>query len=510
MSGRPMSTSATSGGRRAAASMPAAPVAACWTSWPIRRSRVASASRPSSWSSTSRSRRPATAARGRLRVLDGLDSVGVLEAQQERGAAARSGAGGLDRSAVQLRDTPGQRQADAQSTFAAGQRRVRLDEQVEDRVQLVRGNAGPVVGHADGRLAVARRDREPDRAAFRSSTCEALFTRLPTTCWSRVASPQTMTGRSGRFSVTCCCFASARCRWASQARLTVVLRSTGWRSSWIRRLVMRATSSRSSVSRARWVACRVMAATERRRAGSTARGFDHGRRGHDRGQGVPQLVAEHGQELVLGRVGGLRLPARRVGLLAGASFALERCGHRLVRRDARKAERDVLGHRGRQAHLVRAEGVWAVVIDHELPEQPTAGGEREERQGGDALRRDDGPGAGRCRSWPGPRPRWGRGRRRPPARASGPRLRHGSHPTGRARPRSASRGCRRAPGRWRDRRGRPGRSRRGRPRTRSGGPSPARSGPRADRASRAYERSTRSSPRCVAAPRCRARSWRRR
>ena len=88
------------------------------------------------------------------------------EKQVEGGALAGAGAGGDEAAAVQLRDAPGDAEAEAE---AAVGRIVSADlgaAQLEDRGQLVPAQAAPAVGDAQPGLAFLAVDRvDPDRIA---------------------------------------------------------------------------------------------------------------------------------------------------------------------------------------------------------------------------------------------------------------------------------------------------------------------------------------------------------
>ena len=126
----------------------------------------------------------------------------------------------------------------------------------------------------------------------------------------RVASPSIQAGCRCNSSTWRC--ASPVTSSVDITRCAIIARSTARRVSSTLPEITRPTSSRSSIMCARW---RVWRAAMRARAGGqlAARldAIEHLDRGRDRAQRVAQLVAEHGQELVLRLVGRLGLQSRR-------------------------------------------------------------------------------------------------------------------------------------------------------------------------------------------------------
>src|SRR5437667_12890341 len=148
----------------------------------------------------------------------------------------------------------------------------------------------------------------------------ALWTRLATTCWSRAGSPYTVTGVSGIVTVRCCDFTMRRWRSLSSAKSTTVRRSSSSLRRSILPWLMRATSRRSSSRRARCWVWRAM--TARVRTASPCRTPIRSRiltPFRTTPSGFAELVGQHGEELVLGLVGGFGGATRLVGdlVLAG-------------------------------------------------------------------------------------------------------------------------------------------------------------------------------------------------
>jgi hypothetical protein len=73
----------------------------------------------------------------------------------------------LDAAAVELDEMTNQREADAEAAFRPGERRVGLHEQLEDRLDLVGGNADAVVGDDEDGVLALDAEREPDRPVDR-------------------------------------------------------------------------------------------------------------------------------------------------------------------------------------------------------------------------------------------------------------------------------------------------------------------------------------------------------
>ena len=130
----------------------------------------------------------------------------------------------------------------------------------------------------------------------------ALFRRFTTTCSSRVGS--TLTQRFPRsIETSSVCFRSSTSGLTVAAALSRigVASSTSLRSSILPRL-MRETSSRSSMSRVRCFICRVMTSIDQSICSLRPAPGGHADGVADGGERVPQLVGEHGEELVLALV----------------------------------------------------------------------------------------------------------------------------------------------------------------------------------------------------------------
>ena len=86
--------------------------------------------------------------------------------------------------------------------------------------------------------------------------------------------------------------------------------------------VIRATSSRSPTRRVKWAAWRSMIIRSRSMLSPGAK-LHQSQRGHDRGQRVSQLMPEHGEEVVLGAIGGFCAQTRvTLGIRQGRTVLL--------------------------------------------------------------------------------------------------------------------------------------------------------------------------------------------
>ena len=192
---------------------------------------------------------------------------------------------------------------------------VDLGEQLEDPRQHARRRCRCRC-RAPGRPPRRPRDRPSSQIWPPGSVyLAALFSRLQSTCSSRVGSASSRIGSAGRRDGQLVAAAARSAGGASRRRWpTTAASSTGsLRSSILPRLI-RETSSRSSTSRAMCCTCR--SAIDRAASTSVrlAARQPHQLQGvADRGQRVAQLVGEHGQELVLAAVG---LPQGRLHLHA--------------------------------------------------------------------------------------------------------------------------------------------------------------------------------------------------
>ena len=109
---------------------------------------------------------PRSGPRLRRRLLgDGrLDFAAQRQPDDEFAAAAGAVAAGGHRAAVQRDQRAHERQADPHAAVGAIERPIVLHEEIEDRVQHVRRNAGPRIADADHGLAALPLDAEPDRS----------------------------------------------------------------------------------------------------------------------------------------------------------------------------------------------------------------------------------------------------------------------------------------------------------------------------------------------------------
>ena len=234
---------------RAHASRPS-PLPAARTSCPSISNSTDSDIAESALSSTTRTRRAVTG------VTTGASCSRVrqhAERQHDRELAAAPGPGAadLDAPAVQLDQTLRNGEPDAESALRTIERLVALHEEIEHVRQRLRVDAGAFVANA--RSARHRRAgaavtwmRAPSGENF-----AAFDNRLPITCVSLTGSPSTSSGCGGGSNVTLCRRVAISGRAPSSAcSMTSCTTRLCVRSS-ILPLVMRATSSRSSTSRAR-------------------------------------------------------------------------------------------------------------------------------------------------------------------------------------------------------------------------------------------------------------------
>ena len=218
-----------------------------------------------------------TASGVRLLVRDQIERAGRRRRRQpdrERAALARPVAPGLDRSAVQLDQPPRQREPDAEAAVAAIAVAGELREHVEDVRQHLRRNADARVLHAQADVVALGGAADANPSAARrvldrrcSAGCEAPAPAASGPRRSRAASPADRARARGpaRRSPA----APHRPRSGARARRSIRSRrisSLFW--------VMRATSSRSSVSRTSCSSCRSIVA----RAFSTTSGLSRARR----------------------------------------------------------------------------------------------------------------------------------------------------------------------------------------------------------------------------------------
>ena len=209
-----------------------------------------------------------------------------------------------------------ERQPDPEPAVRARARAVALTEALED-VRAGGRRRSP-------RRCRSRRSRRdwPTRRADTSIrppfgvNFTALMSRFQMTCCRRPAAPRIAASAGIEHGCgAACSFAAAAGRTESSAASTTAPRSTERTSSRMLPVMMRETSSRSSMSCSCAFAFRRMTSRAARdeRAVDTAV-VEHARPAVDRVERRAQLVREHGEELVLAAVERLGLVAR--GLLA--------------------------------------------------------------------------------------------------------------------------------------------------------------------------------------------------
>ena len=208
------------------------------------------------------------------------------------------------RAAVQLDQAAHDRQPEAEAALRAVERLRLLHEQVEDARRASRARCRcPGRARAAATRCSARSRRDADACCPGSLYFAALVSRFETTCARRSGSPSTARPSGGTSRSTCwrrCSSSGLAISMPARPRLRPAP-GARFRSSTLPR-VMRETSSRSSTSRTRWSTWRSMMSCS---CGLAAAQPHQLQRREDRRQRVAQLVAEHGQELVLGPVGGL-------------------------------------------------------------------------------------------------------------------------------------------------------------------------------------------------------------
>ena len=233
-------------------------------------------------------------------------------------------------------------EAEAEAALRTVERLPLLDEQVEHPGQHRGRMPMPVSRTADARALALAPARDRDRDRSRGVYFAALVSRFANTCASRSGSPSTT--RPGGTSTARRCARCSSSGLASSIALLDHLREVdpaGARATTIPR-VMRETSSRSSTRRTTCSTCRSMIARSFAKRLGVAQ-LHQLERGEDRRERIAQLVAEQGQELVLGAVARLRL-------LAG----LDLRGH-VALRAPRAPQPAVLDH----AHQAAAEDARA-------------------------------------------------------------------------------------------------------------------------------------------------------
>ena len=152
---------------------------------------------------------------------------------------------------------------------------------------------------------------------------------------------------------------SARGRAASAASRAMATRSMGSRRSSMLPRLMRATSSSSSTSRTRFCVCRSIISMQLRRGHGLVGALQQMDGMHDRRERVPQLMGEHGQELVLAPAGLAQTVHERASLRdvfdgeQDQLFAL-------------RVSRNPAGAHGHHALTERRDVVRALAIDHVL------------------------------------------------------------------------------------------------------------------------------------------------
>ncbi len=95
--------------------------------------------------------------------------TGDSDSNRELAAAAQAFATRLDAPAVQVHESPRQREADAEPRLAPLARRVRLHEQLEHSRQHLFGNTDARIGHFENQLRMPRLGRPLDPAADRNA-----------------------------------------------------------------------------------------------------------------------------------------------------------------------------------------------------------------------------------------------------------------------------------------------------------------------------------------------------
>ena len=224
----------------------------------------------------------------------------------------------LDGAVVELHQPAGQVQPHPQAALGRVPSPRPLGERIEDRLEVLRLDAHPLVADAD-------LHQSPSRRAVTSIACAsgvyliALRSRFEITCSRRIGSPRAGSGSSGRSTASRWRpFRPARSGSRGRARRRRAGRALSRRMS-IRPMLSRERSSRSSTMRVRCPTWRRTSAVcwRRTRVSTSSQGEDL-RCGGDGRQRVAQLVAEQRQELVLVPV-GLRQPLHQVADLVLAA-----------------------------------------------------------------------------------------------------------------------------------------------------------------------------------------------
>jgi hypothetical protein len=301
--------------------------------------------------------------------LRGRDRQGDREARPAPEPFAR----GRDLAAVQVDDAARERQPDAEAALRARERRVRLDEQVEDRGQVLARDADPVVLHLDLGRAVVPLQRHPDPTA-RGRVLARVVQQVPDHLLQARGVAQHRHRPVGQ-------------RERQVLSLPLERRPMGFHR--LRDRLAQVERLRAQADAAARDARDVQQVVEQPRHVPRL-AVDHGDRPprrlveppvlfqdlgrvDDRAKRVAQLVREHGQELVLLAVRGLGLGAGGVRLGARRALAGEGGRGGPLGIHPRQAERDVASDRLGQAALVGRERSRRLRVDHELPDQPAPG-----------------------------------------------------------------------------------------------------------------------------------------
>ena len=196
-------------------------------------------------------------------------------------------------------EPPHEREPEPEPALAPVERRRRLGERLEDPVEQLGRDADPGVATRSTAASPSALERPPTRCRPRGVYFTAFERRFPTTCSSRdrvaVHRDRRAPGARRRAGPRP---RSARRRHRLDDRCTAPRRSVIRRCSAIFPDSTRDTSSRSSTRRESFRVWRAMIAAGR--SGSAGARSSSSRRGVDRGERVPQLVAEHREEVVAG------------------------------------------------------------------------------------------------------------------------------------------------------------------------------------------------------------------
>src|SRR5476649_2408391 len=200
---------------------------------------------------------PAARRDGRCAGRGHCVSQGQRQQHREFAAPSQAFAGHGDRSAMQLDDGAGQRQADAEPALGTIGRSQALREQLENK-GLLRGLTPMPWSRTTTHTLRASVDTWMSMLSFSGENLAALLSRLENTWANRTGSPDSSTGCCGKSILKRWWRASMSGRLASTAASMMSDSDNSDFFTVMLPLLMREASNRSSTSRARWATWRPM------------------------------------------------------------------------------------------------------------------------------------------------------------------------------------------------------------------------------------------------------------